>query len=357
MKKQSKGISFKNQTVFAGIDVHKKNWKVTTRMNHMELKTFSMQPGATDLHKHLQRNYPEATYKSAYEAGFCGFYIHEELISLGIENIVVNPADIPTTHKEKSTKTDTVDSRKIARHLENNELTGIYVPENKSLQIRSLCRLRERLVSHRTRIQNRIKSHLAMYGIFLPENHELKHWSAKFIKYLESLCDGNKPGLEYLSICIDELKGQRERILHTLRSLRTYLKVMPAWDNVIKNLLSIPGVGFITAATLYTEIIDINRFKKLDNLASFVGLVPFTHSSGEHEQIGGVTSRRNKHLRHMIIEAAWVAIRSDPSLLKSYNDLSLRMKNSQAIVRIARKLLNRIRFVWVNETPYQCFVN
>ena len=59
----------------------------------------------------------------------------------------------------------------------------------------------------------------------------------------------------------------------------------------------------------------------------------------------------------MMIEAAWIAARRDPSMLKAFNELTKRMTKSQAIIRIARKLLNRIRFVWKNETPYKCFVN
>ena len=118
-----------------------------------------------------------------------------------------------------------------------------------------------------------------------------------------------------------------------------------------------PGIGFVTAITLYTKIIDMSRFSNLDRLASFVGLSPSCSSSGDKEIITGLTSRRNRYLRHLIIEAAWVAARRDPALLKSFSELSKRMKKSNAIIRIARKLLNRIRFVWNNETRYKCFVN
>ena len=67
----------------------------------------------------LTRSYPGAEYHSVYEAGFCGFWIHERLTALGIDNIVVNPADVPTKSSEKLRKTDTVDSGKLARSLQS----------------------------------------------------------------------------------------------------------------------------------------------------------------------------------------------------------------------------------------------
>lgn len=95
----------------------------------------------------------------------------------------------------------------------------------------------------------------------------------------------------------------------------------------------------------------------MDKLAAFVGLVPSAPSTGTHEPDGKITPRKNRRLRYLMIESAWTAARSDPSMLNAYTHLTKRMKKSDAIIRIARKLLNRIRFVWLNERPYQCFVN
>jgi len=52
----------------------------------------------------LNRNFPGATYHAVYEAGYSGFWIHDRLREKGIDCIVVNPADIPTTDKERSGK-------------------------------------------------------------------------------------------------------------------------------------------------------------------------------------------------------------------------------------------------------------
>ena len=105
--------------------------------------------------------------------------------------------------------------------------------------------------------------------------------------------------------------------------------------------------------TLLTEIIDINRFKTLDHLASYVGLIPGEDSSGEQEKTTGLSRRRNAHLRAMLIECAWVVVRKDPAMLMAFNNLTHRMPKNRAIVRIARKLLNRIRYVLKNQEPYE----
>lgn len=101
-----------------------------------------------------------------------------------------------------------------------------------------------------------------------------------------------------------------------------------------------------------TEIDDISRFKNLDNLCSYIGLVPMTNSSGEFDSVGHITKRQNKVLRSMIVESSWVAIRNDPALMLAYQKLIVRMKPTKAIIRIPKKMINRIRYVLKNQTPY-----
>lgn len=102
-----------------------------------------------------------------------------------------------------------------------------------------------------------------------------------------------------------------------------------------------------------TEIVDISRFKSLDHLAGYVGLIPGEDSSGEQEKNTGISRRRNSYLRFLLIECSWIAVRKDPSLLMSFNQLTKRMPKNRAIVRVARKLLNRIRYVLRNQQPYE----
>ena len=189
MREQRNEISFRGQKIYVGIDAHLKSWSVTVLSETSILKKFSQHPSPEALHGFLMRSYPGAKYRSVYEAGFCGFWIHERLTALGIDNIVVNPADVPTTSSEKLRKTDTVDSGKLARGLRANELKGIYTPDSVSLEMRSLIRLKNSITKDTTRQKNRIKSQLRYLGIEIPQEFltPFSNWSKRFFAWLKEV--------------------------------------------------------------------------------------------------------------------------------------------------------------------------
>ena len=88
-----------------GVDVHKKNWRVDVRYDGVSLKKMSVDPSPEALAKTVRGLFPSTRFRSVYEAGFSGYWAHRELQRLGIENMVVNPADVPTTSKEKDRNT------------------------------------------------------------------------------------------------------------------------------------------------------------------------------------------------------------------------------------------------------------
>src|SRR5690606_19055623 len=102
----------------------------------------------------------------------------------GINSIVVNAADIPTTVKEKIQKTDARDSRKIAKSLQNNDLTAIYIPSKICLNDRSLNRYRGTVSKDLSRIKNRIKSLLNLNG-HLEDYERLTQKKANINKQVE----------------------------------------------------------------------------------------------------------------------------------------------------------------------------
>ena len=129
MQNTSKQLDYSGQNIYIGLDTHLKNWKTTIRVGDTFYKTFSQDPSALVLSKYLHKHFPGGNYYSAYEASFSGFKAHRELLKLGILNIVVNPADIPTTDKQRKQKEDARDSRKIAEQLSGSNLVGIYIPD------------------------------------------------------------------------------------------------------------------------------------------------------------------------------------------------------------------------------------
>jgi len=349
---RSKNISFFGCHFFIGIDTHLKNWKVTIRLDGIELKTFSMNPSPEELYNYLKKNYPDGIYHIVYEAGFCGFWIQRKFMELGLDCIVVNPADVPTSNKEKVNKNDPIDSRKLSRELENKSLKGIYIPDIFHEELRNLARLRFRIVQNQTRTKNRIKALIYTHGITIPQYFTgNSRWSAAFIEWLKAINLNTSAGNFTLQNMIAQLIQLREHKKNVLKELRAQTKQKEI-AVIINALLSVPGVGFITAITLYTEIIDMKRFSNDAQTAAFVGLVPSTRSSDETVYNNGISFRQNKFLRPILIEAAWTALRNDPAMTLKYKELTKRMKSQDAIIRIAKKLLRRIRHVWLNQEDY-----
>ncbi|HEX9650494.1 MAG TPA: transposase, partial [Cyclobacteriaceae bacterium] len=104
-------------------------------------------PDAGVLVKYLNKNFPGANYYAAYEAGYSGFWLQENLQAQGINCIVVHAADVPTKDKERKQKRDPLDSQKIARSLKSGELEAIYIPSKDCQQDRSLLRARHQIVA------------------------------------------------------------------------------------------------------------------------------------------------------------------------------------------------------------------
>lgn len=349
---KSKELDFSGQDIYTGLDTHLKSWRVSIMVGDSPFKTFSQDPRPETLRNYLVKNFPNANYYSAYEASFCGFKIHRDLINLGIKNIVVNPADIPTTDKERKQKEDSRDSRKIAKQLSQKDLTPIYIPDIELEGDRNFIRYRKTLTKEIARTKNRIKSHLYYFGIEIPAQFSGRgNWSKRFTDWLEEL----ELPTESAKMVLDghlEMAGMlRKKQYSTTKQIRKLSEKKVYKENYIL-LLSVPGVGNLTAMIILTELGDIRRFKNLDNLCSFIGLVPMTNSTGENEKTGDITVRRNKILRTAIVESSWIAIRNDPALMLAYQKLIKRMLPQKAIIRIAKKLVNRIQYVLKNKKAY-----
>ena len=344
-------LDFTGQQIYVGMDVHKKSWSISIFTDQFEHKTFSQPPEVGVLVNYLKRNFPGAAYKSVYEAGFSGFWIHDRLQEQGVQCLVVNPADVPTKDKERAGKTDRVDCRKLARSLRNGDIEGIYVPSRPKVEDRSLLRTRNSMVRKQTRCKNQIKSILSFYGIHIPDDFINGYWSKRFINWIESVRMERASGNLSLKIHLDELKHLRQIIAEMNRAIRA-LANSDDYRNNVRILKTVPGISTLTAMMLLTELYEINRFKTLDKLCSYVGLIPNTNSSGEKDLKTGMTGRRNAQLRFVLIESAWTAVRKDPALIMAFNELCKHMTKTKAIVRITRKLLNRIRYVLKNQQEY-----
>jgi transposase len=347
-----KQLNFEGQTIFCGIDVHKKSWRVNVRNDEFELEDYSQDPCQELLLNHLRKRYPGAKYKIAYEAGFCGFSIQRSLEDSGVNCIVVNPSDVRSSDKEKKRKNDKVDARKISRELSKGELEAIYIPAIELEHVRTLVRQRVRLVRDQTRCKNRIWHLLMFSGLKLEADKPKQYWSRRFIESLKQLACGTAPLRQALDIAIEEYLSIRKLLSDATRHIRN-LSGQPAFAAIQKLLQSIAGIGVVNAMIIMSELQDIRRFKTLDTLCSYSGIVPDTSSSGDNERVKEITHRSNHYLRPAIVESSWVIIRKDPAMMMLYKKYCSAMIPNKAIIKIARHLLSRIRYVWINQVEYE----
>lgn len=351
---QRKAISFKGQTIFVGIDVHRTTWSVTvmTETGGYE-KTFSQPSSPQKLFENLTKNYPEAVYKAAYEAGFTGYSTYYSLTELGINCIIVNAADIPSTDRERKSKTDAIDSLRLCRSLKNGELSGIYVMPKESLDARGVLRARKVFVKQLNGYKTRIKHLLYNNGVEYPSRFEKTgtHWSKAFIKWLYNEVELLSEEKITLDLLLEQVEHLRTSLLKSTRKLRE-LSRQPYYKKNFDHLFSIPGIGPIAAMTILTEVVDANRFPNERTYTKYVGFVPNCHNSGEHVSQGEMTKRGNNNLRIAYIEAAWIAVRKDIGLNASFSHYCTRMKKNEAIVRIARSLCHISYALIKNDQDY-----
>ena len=178
------------------------------------------------------------------------------------------------------------------------------------------------------------------------------HWSNKYIEYLEKTEVLNECGEISLRTYLGQLRQLRKSISEITKSIRR-LSQTEKYIKSVEMLCTVPGISTLTAMIILTEIGNIQRFRTIDRLCSYIGLIPSEHSSGEKENRGYMTKRGKGILKRIVIEASWTAIRKDPGLLMNYNKLIKRVKGSRAIVTISRKMVGRIMYVLKNNEPYK----
>ena len=131
-----------------------------------------------------------------------------------------------------------------------------------------------------------------------------------------------------------------EQIQEVEKQLRKQAHAEKETHEIIESL---PGIGLITARILANELGDMQQFSSVKQLYSFTGLTPREHSSGEHIRLGHISRQGRSLLRKILVQSAWIAIRTDSSLQYLFAHLSKRIGAKKAIVAIARRLIGRVR--------------
>jgi transposase len=145
-----------------------------------------------------------------------------------------------------------------------------------------------------------------------------------------------------------DLMDRQTRVVEAMLK-RKYGQVKP-----VQLLMTIPGIGFLSAVTLYAEICDVKRFPSPEKLAHYAGLVPRVRQSAEHACMGRET-KGDAWLKWILIEAAWAHVRFCPEgrLAGVFRDACRRKGGSRDAIKIvARKLVNVVWAVLTYEKEF-----
>lgn len=346
----SKQVTTESSKLYLGLDIHKKTWKFHFATDVVNGVGRSFPPCVATIRNYVLKHYAGYKVSVAYEAGCCGYQPARAFMSYGWDTYVFNPADLPRPSKNNFTKTDKIDARNIGLQLRSGHLKKLEIPDEPREALRSLTRQRSALVRDFRRVKSRIKSLLLYNYIKVPEELESPKWTHAFLEWLGSLelKEGNT------SLTLKSMLSHYEFVDLELKSLsnemRSYCRKHHKTDYYL--LKSVPGIGGLTAAYILAELGDLRRFNSVKKLASYVGFVPGLHQSGGNTYTTGATPRANRHIRNLLVESAWVAIRCDPAMERYYR--SHAGKNSKAVAfKVGRKLLCRIFAVIKTGTPYE----
>ncbi len=336
--------------LYIGHDIHKRSWSVCIRTDLFDHKSFSMPPEVDALYEYVSKNFKNYEVRLTYEAGCCGFSAARGFMNLGWEVTVVNPADVPHMDKQNYQKTDKIDARNLAKQLQNNTLTPIYIPTEDHEQFRSLLRQRHRVTKLLRKTKTDIKSMLLFHGVKIPSEYDNNNWSINFRAWLSSLKWSNICGASSMRYKLSQYDFVYKQYLDLGTELRAYARKHHKEDYYL--LKSIPGIGGYLSAAILAECGDIRRFDNERQFSSYLGLVPGIYNSGGSETNLGITPRCNTILRPYLIESAWVAIRLDPEI-QSYYRKNIGKNPKSIIVKIAHKMAKRILSVIKNKEPYK----
>lgn len=340
--------------LYIAFELSKKNWKLAFSTGEtIRKRTISAGDRAAfcaELEKTraLWKLPADIATHSVYEAGRDGFWIHRWLESLGITNLVVDPASIEINRRKRHLKTDSIDVDKLLRQLmryhagEHRLWSVVRVPSREAEEERRREREIKTLKSERTRLNNRIKGHLFLYGCNaktlrnLPQQLEqMRQWDG------EALPQALKEELLRAWDRLEQIAGQI-RLLEKARDAALEQPLSEAQKQAAR-LASLRGVGPIGAMILAGEFFAWRRFRNVREVGACAGLTGTAYDSGESRREQGISKAGNRRVRAVIIELAWSWLRYQPgSALSQWflERFGVGKRNRRiGIVALARKLL------------------
>ena len=254
-------------------------------------------------------------------------WVSKQLEDVGMKVHIAHPRKIHLI-AESTKKNDEEDSRTLANLLQAGYFPEAHRSSEEIYQLRLLLRERTFIVRQQTSVKNQLHGIATTQGL-----HFIKSGNPLHKKGKEGIMASDNFVLKQLHMLIEDFK---RRISPFDERLKVELKKYP----IAHILMSIPGVGMITALTIISEVDDFARFKTGEKLSSFAGLVPRQRSSGETIRYGAITHAGSAPLRTTLVETAMRIRESNaPELFAFVKRLTPICGARKARVALARKLL------------------
>jgi transposase len=243
-------------------------------------------------------------------------------------------------------KNDRRDAELILDLMLHNEFPRLHRPAIQSREVMRMLRFRQKLIKIRTMSKNSLQALALQAGVAKRSGLFTRQGKQELAAALMS------PAMQW----------QQEHWLQLLQPLdqqvleaMVWLKAQSKDDVCIARLRTHPGIGLLTSLCLVHTLQPVTRFRNTRKVAAYAGFDPVERSSAEHKRFLGISKAGSRLLRHLMVEAAHVAVRKDEDLKRFYQRVADRRGRPKAKVAVARKLLIRAYIMLRDEIDYAEF--
>jgi transposase len=316
---------------YIGLDIHKKTISYCIKALDGRL----IGQGKIEAHRQSLSEWVQGLpgpWIGAMEATIFTGWVYDFLKPYAADLKVAHPEMLKAITAAKK-KNDRADAEKIADLLRVNLLPQCHMLSEEIRELRRILRYRNHIVRTAVKMQNKISGLLMETGV----SYSKKRLSGK--KYFHELLER----VEEVPPSVKELLKLSRSSYEMFRSFQKRLVNSLLTDTLIRDrvlyLMSIPGVGELTALTWVLEIGDAGRFTSLRKAVSYCGLCSAQRESAGKEQRGPISKKRNKHLQTILIEAAKIAPRWNRQLAIIHERELKKGNRNRATLAVARRLV------------------
>jgi transposase len=273
------------------------------------------------------------------------FHVADSAVDLGHEVRVV-PAMLVRSLGvgARGVKTDERDARTLSEVSTRIDLPSVHVPSHESRRRKSLCGMRDALVGARTQLINTARGW--MRGQMMKVRTGGTETFAERVRQSAKLS-------ELPSFVTRQLEAIEQLTAHIAKADKE-LEAIAAKDPTCPRLMSVPGVGPVTAIRFVAALDDNKRFTSVAQVQSYLGLTPGENSSSDRKRRTGITKAGPSAVRAALVQAAWAARHSrDRHPMVTWSlEVERRRGKHVAIIALARKLSAILFAIWRDGTLY-----